>query len=125
MVRDGACAPPHHEGLALCHLREPHPEERACARLEGWAAPRLPEQASYMHMRFALPPILVVLRQGLQLGRLPVDDLEDDIARLQLAVRQEGGIAEQRPLDGLAADRLRNGLAIERLGRLHRMRPDL
>ena len=29
MVRDGACAPPHHEGLAWRRLLGPHPEERA------------------------------------------------------------------------------------------------
>jgi len=29
MVRDGACAPPHHEGRTVCRLWKPHPEERA------------------------------------------------------------------------------------------------
>ena len=40
-VLDGACAPPHHEGLASRRLRRLHPEEPAAgARLEGWAMQR-------------------------------------------------------------------------------------
>src|SRR5882724_9003002 len=33
MVRDGACAPPHHEGLAACYASRPRPEERPIGRV--------------------------------------------------------------------------------------------
>ena len=65
------------------------------------------------------------LWQRFQFRRLAVDDLEHDVARLQLSVRQELRIAEQRALDGLAADRFGNCLAVERFGRLDGAGPDL
>src|SRR5580658_1482313 len=66
-----------------------------------------------------------VLRQRLQLRRLAVDDLEHDIARLQLPVRQERCLPKYRSLDRLAADRFGDRLAVKALGRLDRARPDL
>src|SRR5689334_3477578 len=42
MVRDGACAPPHHEGLRLLREESPHPEEPAAGgRLRTMRSHRL------------------------------------------------------------------------------------
>src|SRR5262245_45622429 len=44
MVRDGACAPPHHEDLAAPPPITTHPEEPRQRRLEGWATIKLQTQ---------------------------------------------------------------------------------
>jgi len=47
MVRDGAFAPPHHEGLRFRREQRPHPEEPAAGgHLEGWPHRDCPSRLS-------------------------------------------------------------------------------